>query len=92
MTNWIAPFAFAVTSVAGFLSVLMAWYGVNFVLGVGLHSYGFASGGTGYVAGFSALQLLYVGAIALYHKSAAAKLAGGAKASPSVSSESPSNA
>lgn len=77
MTNWIPPFAFAVTSVAGFLSVLMAWYGVNFILGVGLHSYGFASGGTGYVVGFSALQLLYVGAIALYHKMAAAKISGG---------------
>ena len=23
----------------------MAWYGVNFVLGVGLHSYGFGEGG-----------------------------------------------
>jgi cytochrome c-type biogenesis protein CcsB len=85
MTNWIRPFAFAVTSVMGFLSVLMAWYGVNFILGVGLHSYGFASGGTGYVAGFSALQLLYVGAIALYHKAAEAKLSGGAKTSAPVS-------
>ncbi len=73
MTNWIPPFAFAVTSVMGFLSVLMAWYGVNFVLGVGLHSYGFASGGTGYVAGFSALQLFYVGAVALYHRGASRK-------------------
>jgi hypothetical protein len=24
----------------------MAWYGVNFVLGVGLHSYGFVEGGS----------------------------------------------
>ena len=24
----------------------MAWYGVNFVLGVGLHSYGFTEGGS----------------------------------------------
>jgi hypothetical protein len=23
----------------------MAWYGVNFILGVGLHSYGFTEGG-----------------------------------------------
>ncbi len=29
-----------------FLSVIMAWYGVNFVLGVGLHSYGFVEGGS----------------------------------------------
>jgi hypothetical protein len=24
----------------------MAWYGVNFLLGVGLHSYGFVEGGS----------------------------------------------
>src|SRR5690606_14365338 len=34
-------FGLAVGSVLGFLTVVMAWYGVNFVLGVGLHSYGF---------------------------------------------------
>ena len=32
-------FGTAVGSVLGFLGVLWAWYGVNFVLGVGLHSY-----------------------------------------------------
>ena len=30
----------------------MAWYGVNFVLGTGLHSYGFGQGGVEYVLGF----------------------------------------
>jgi len=35
-----------VASVVCFLSVVMAWYGVNFVLGVGLHSYGFTEGGS----------------------------------------------
>src|SRR3954454_21884621 len=34
------------SSVICFLSVIMAWYGVNFVLGVGLHSYGFVEGGS----------------------------------------------
>jgi len=29
-----------------FNAVLMAWYGVNFVLGTGLHSYGFGTGGS----------------------------------------------
>ncbi len=60
-TNWIGPFSFAAWTVVGFLSVLMAWYGVNFVLGVGLHSYGFASGGSAWVVGFTAAQLAYVG-------------------------------
>jgi hypothetical protein len=39
----------------------MAWYGVNFVLGKGLHSYGFGIGGETYVATFVILDLLFVG-------------------------------
>ena len=44
--GWIGPFGTAVTSVISFQAVLMAWYGVNFVLGTGLHSYGFGTGGS----------------------------------------------
>jgi len=44
--GWIGNFGLVVASVACFLSVIMAWYGVNFVLGVGLHSYGFTEGGS----------------------------------------------
>jgi ABC-type transport system involved in cytochrome c biogenesis permease subunit len=50
-------FGMAVGSIASFLLVLMAWYGVNFILGTGLHSYGFGAGGYGYAAGFAALEL-----------------------------------
>lgn len=53
-------FGLAVGSVLGFLSVLMAWYGVNFVLGVGLHSYGFGSGGFPAVMTFVALDVAFV--------------------------------
>jgi ABC-type transport system involved in cytochrome c biogenesis permease subunit len=44
--GWISSFGLVAASVACFLSVVMAWYGVNFVLGVGLHSYGFVEGGS----------------------------------------------
>jgi ABC-type transport system involved in cytochrome c biogenesis permease subunit len=44
--GWVSTFGLVVASVACFLSVIMAWYGVNFVLGVGLHSYGFVEGGS----------------------------------------------
>ncbi len=44
--GWVSSFGLVVASVACFLSVVMAWYGVNFVLGVGLHSYGFVEGGS----------------------------------------------
>jgi cytochrome c-type biogenesis protein CcsB len=67
MTSWIKPFAFSAWTVIAFSSVVMAWYGVNFVLGVGLHSYGFASGGTGYIVAVVGVQLAYVAAIALNH-------------------------
>lgn len=43
--GWVNTFGLVMASVLCFLSVLMAWYGVNFVLGVGLHSYGFVEGG-----------------------------------------------
>ena len=53
-------FAFTVGSIVAFSLVIMAWYGVNFVLGVGLHSYGFGAGGTEYVAAFVGVHFLYV--------------------------------
>jgi ABC-type transport system involved in cytochrome c biogenesis permease subunit len=43
--GWVNTFGLAMLSVVCFSSVLMAWYGVNFILGVGLHSYGFTEGG-----------------------------------------------
>ena len=53
-------FGFLAGCVSAFLGVLMAWYGVNFVLGQGLHSYGFSSGGVSYMATFCTLQILFV--------------------------------
>lgn len=55
--GWVRDFGMAVGSIAGFLLVLMAWYGVNYILGTGLHSYGFGSGGTGYIVGFVLFEL-----------------------------------
>ena len=43
--GWFNTFALVVASVVCSLSVIMAWYGVNFILGVGLHAYGFVEGG-----------------------------------------------
>jgi len=58
--GWVGDLGLAAWSVIGFSSVLMAWYGVNFVLGTGLHSYGFGSGGQMYVAGVLLAQFVYV--------------------------------
>lgn len=59
-TGWIGAFGIAAWSVLAFQGVLMAWYGVNFVLGAGLHSYGFGTGGVQYVAVYSLAEVLFV--------------------------------
>jgi cytochrome c-type biogenesis protein CcsB len=60
LAGWWTEFGLVVASVVCFLAVLMAWYGVNFVLGKGLHSYGFGIGGETYVATFVILDLVFV--------------------------------
>jgi ABC-type transport system involved in cytochrome c biogenesis permease subunit len=67
-----AGFGMAVGAVLAFQGVLMAWYGVNFVLGVGLHSYGFGTGGLGFALMFVAAEIaLVVFALARKQKFAA---------------------
>jgi len=60
LSGWIKEFGMLVTSVLSFKLVIMAWYGVNFVLGAGLHTYGFGAGGIEYVGSFVGLHLVYV--------------------------------
>jgi len=60
LVGWWDHFGLAVSSVICFNAVLMTWYGVNFVLGKGLHSYGFGIGGESYVVAFVTLDLAYV--------------------------------
>ena len=69
LTGWIKDFGMAVGSLLGYLLVLMAWYGVNFVLGTGLHSYGFGSGGYWYVGGFVAFEMMVIAAALLRRRS-----------------------
>jgi ABC-type transport system involved in cytochrome c biogenesis permease subunit len=58
--GWVKQFGLAAGAVVCFTAVLMSWYGVNFVLGVGLHSYGFGVGGQGYIASFILAEWLFV--------------------------------
>jgi cytochrome c-type biogenesis protein CcsB len=78
LVGWIKDFGMAVGSIIGYLGVLMAWYGVNFVLGTGLHSYGFGSGGYAYVGGFVAFELLVIVAAVLRRRSEQARARGAA--------------
>lgn len=69
LVGWIRQFGMAAGAVVAFSLVIMAWYGVNFVLGEGLHSYGFGGGGVEYVALFVGLHLIYVVFVAAVRKS-----------------------
>ena len=69
LSGWLGNFGFLAWSSICFSLVLMAWYGVNFVLGAGLHSYGFGGGGVEYVSGFVALHWLYVCTVTFVHRS-----------------------
>ena len=61
LVGWIGNFGISVASVVAFNAVLMAWYGVNFVLGTGLHSYGFGTGGSAWmIASVIGADLLFV--------------------------------
>ncbi|MBX7073727.1 MAG: cytochrome c biogenesis protein CcsA [Pirellulales bacterium] len=60
-------FGLCVGAVLGFTAIIMSWYGVNFWLGVGLHSYGFGAGGQYQVLGGVGLNwLLMLAAVARY--------------------------
>ncbi len=60
LSGWLREAGFVIGVVLAFLGVLMAWYGVNFILGVGLHSYGFSKGGLPYVISFVVVEILLV--------------------------------
>lgn len=67
LVNWIQNFGMIVSGVLTFSLVVMAWYGVNYVLGAGLHSYGFGAGGLEYVSAFLVIQLLFVAYVSVVH-------------------------
>ena len=58
--GWITSFGTALGSALAFLGILMAWYGVNFVLAAGFHSYGFGGGGVYHVLTGVLLDLIFI--------------------------------
>lgn len=66
--GWLKSYGLLAACPVAYLLVVMAWYGVNFILAAGLHSYGFSSGGALAVAIFVAVQMtlfLVAGALRL---------------------------
>ncbi len=56
-TSWIPPKRFVPMVAGAFMTVMMAWFGVNYILASGLHSYGFSEGGAVFLASFFAIQI-----------------------------------
>jgi ABC-type transport system involved in cytochrome c biogenesis permease subunit len=57
-TSWIPAQRFVPLVAGSFMSVMMAWFGVNYILASGLHSYGFSEGGAVFLGSFFAVQIL----------------------------------
>lgn len=53
----------AVGSIIGLMAVIFTWYGVNYILGTGLHSYGFGTGGVAYFYMYLLLEIFFLVAI-----------------------------
>lgn len=64
----IANFGLAIGSIAGLITISFTWYGVNYILGTGLHSYGFGTGGELYYYLFVAAELLLIGLVSYVRK------------------------
>jgi cytochrome c-type biogenesis protein CcsB len=56
-SSWIPPKRFVPLVAGAFMSVMMAWFGVNYILASGLHSYGFSEGGAIFLGSFFAAQI-----------------------------------
>lgn len=57
-TSWISSKHFIELSALAFMSVMMAWFGVNYILASGLHSYGFSEGGSLFLGSLFIVQII----------------------------------
>ncbi len=56
----IGGFGLAIGSIIGMNAITFTWYGVNYILGTGLHSYGFGSGGQIYYYVFVSIEVIII--------------------------------
>jgi cytochrome c-type biogenesis protein CcsB len=59
--GWIMDFGLAAAAVLGFVVIVWTFYGVNYVMATGLHSYGFGSGGELWVGLWAAAEIVFLG-------------------------------
>lgn len=58
--GWIKDFGLAVASIIGFMAIIWCFYGVNYVMATGLHSYGFGTGGEVWVGIWGLAEIAFV--------------------------------
>jgi len=71
--RWFGDFGMAVASVLGATAIVWAWYGVNYLMPGGLHTYGSGTGGQAQVLTVMALNWLFVAAAAIRYNIAVRK-------------------
>ncbi len=59
--GWLRDVGLAAATILGFMAIIWTFYGVNYVMASGLHSYGFGSGGEIYVAAWGVFELVFAG-------------------------------
>jgi len=64
----IKSFGLAVGAISGLLAISFTWYGVNYILGTGLHSYGFGSGGEITYYAFLLGEFIFLICMLCFHK------------------------
>lgn len=58
--RWLKDFGLAAAAVLGLVVIVWTFYGVNYVMATGLHSYGFGSGGEVYVGAWALVELAFL--------------------------------
>lgn len=66
--KYIGPYGLAFGSIFGLIAVSFTWYGVNYILGTGLHSYGFGNGGEWIYYLFIVAELTFLSVYSLHFK------------------------
>lgn len=59
----IHDYGLAIGAIAGLMAISFTWYGVNYILGTGLHSYGFGQGGEMYYYGYLLIESLFLAGV-----------------------------
>lgn len=66
--RWLHDFGLAASAVLGFAAIVWTFYGVNYLMASGLHSYGFGNGGGGWVAIWAAAEIAFIAVCKLKHR------------------------